>query len=1103
MVARSGDVSVDRPVAQSLHKLLRCLGLAALLAAPTCALATTYTVTNTNDSGAGSLRAAITSANGSTSSPHTINFNIAGTGVKTINLTSALPSVNRQTTIDGTTQPGYAGTPLIELNGASAGSTTYGLVIYGNNSAVKGLSINRFGVDGIWLQANNVTVTGNYLGVTPDGVTDRGNAFDGITVVGSNNTIGGTTSALRNVMSGNGECGLHLEGSGNVVLGNYFGTNAAGSAAIANDVDGICIYDSSGHTIGGTAAGSGNVLSGNAYDGLYISNASNLTIQGNIFGLDASGTNAIGNGYNGIAIEDSSNITIGGSAGGARNVVSGNTGTWSDGMWISSSSAVTIKGNYIGLDAAGTAARPNKGSGVNLDNSSDCAIGGTASGEGNVIAGNQGSGISIGGSGASGNVVLGNFIGTNAPGTSTIGNGGVGVYLSNSAVGSTIGTTASGGGNTIAGSGGAAVATSGSATRFHAIRGNSLWSNSGIGIDLGNDGVTPNTGAKSSASPNYHMHFPVITSATLTGTSLSVAGYVGSAAGQAPFADSIVDVYIDAGNTTRQGKTYLGTLTTGSGACTSNCFSGTLTVPATMTTSDKIVATATDTLNNTSEFGAAATVAAGTVSPGAFNMFETSTASAAVTGPIKTKVAGATSTLALVALDNTRTAYVAADLTSITIEILDAGDDSGTLDATTQCRSSWTVAGTLGAGFSMAAADGGRKNVSFTLTASRRNTRFRITSGSTVGCTTDNFAVRPASFTGLTATDGTDTTTGTTRTLANGSETAGVVHRAGRNFSVVARAVNSNGTTTASAYTGTAVLAVAACIAPSGCMAGTLTSSLMTTAGNVAGTASYSEAGVIGVHLADTTWAAVDAADSTEVERTISTAAAVTVGRFVADAYRLTVATTPAFAPPACGAGAQSFVYVGQSFSFGTTPQVLATPVNASGAVLANARPRFTVNEVASTLAASNANAAFAGSAAASGLSGTSAITVAFATGAMSFTRATTPVAAFTPSITHTVNVADTTETATAGNNTINGEAALAIGPIAFSNGATTFHYGRISLRPTFGDWRRDLVVPLEVQSYNGLGWVPLAAAANCLSAAATAFAYSEPTGALADSGAF
>jgi len=297
-------------------------------------------------------------------------------------------------------------------------------------------------------------------------------------------------------------------------------------------------------------------------------------------------------------------------------------------------------------------------------------------------------------------------------------------------------------------------------------------------------------------------------------------------------------------------------------------------------------------------------------------------------------------------------------------------------------------------------------------------------------------------------------------------------------------------------------LAVTTCSVPAGCSAGTLSASVASTSGSISGTATYTEAGVITATMTDSTFAAVDAADSTLAERTI-TSAAITVGRFVPDAYLLSTTTAPSFAAPTCssGSGVQSFVFVGQGFALGTAPVVLATPINFGGTVLANARPRFGTSAVTTTLAAGGAPVAMSGGVTASSVTESSTATINFTGSGFGFARGTTPVASFTPSIGMTVDVSDTTETGTAGNSAIDDSGALTISPIAFAGGAGTFYYGRIELYPTYGDYWRSMIVPLEVQAWNGLGWMPLTAAAACVGAGATTFAYSQPTGWLAGSG--
>ncbi len=208
-----------------------------------------------------------------------------------------------------------------------------------------------------------------------------GNAGDGINVDGAaDNTIGGTIPAARNIISGNTNAGVYLNGAdttGNVVAGNFIGTNAAGTAALGNTIDGILV-NAAGNTIGGTAAGAGNVVSGNTLRGIYIARGSGSTlIQGNFIGTNFAGTAAIANGQYGIDSHGTGD-TIGGTTAGAGNVISGNV---DDGIFLDVESGSTlIQGNFIGTDVAGSAALANGGDGVLIQAGATAdTIGGTAS----------------------------------------------------------------------------------------------------------------------------------------------------------------------------------------------------------------------------------------------------------------------------------------------------------------------------------------------------------------------------------------------------------------------------------------------------------------------------------------------------------------------------------------------------------------------------------------------------------------------------------------------------------------------------------------------------------------------------------------------------
>src|SRR6201988_4120531 len=213
-----------------------------------------FVVTNTNNHGAGSLRDAITNAN-ATLGTDTITFNIPGAGAKVITLLNALPEITERVVIDGTTQPGYAGTPLIELDGLALSSVSNGLVIRAGGSTVRGLAIVNFRSSGISLNTcDNNLIEGNYIGVGANGTTAKPNKRGIQLTTSSNNVIGGTTAAVRNLISGNrssdnesisGNLSTGIEiasGDANVIQGNFIGTNAAGTAELRNSGAAVTIF---------------------------------------------------------------------------------------------------------------------------------------------------------------------------------------------------------------------------------------------------------------------------------------------------------------------------------------------------------------------------------------------------------------------------------------------------------------------------------------------------------------------------------------------------------------------------------------------------------------------------------------------------------------------------------------------------------------------------------------------------------------------------------------------------------------------------------------------------------------------------------------------
>jgi uncharacterized repeat protein (TIGR01451 family) len=243
--------------------------------------AMTYTVTNTNDSGAGSLRQAILDANANPGAD-TINFNIPGTAPHTIILTTPLPAITESVTINGTSQPDFSGSPVVEINGINAGAVD-GLTINAGNSVVRGLVINRFNGNGIVVNGSNNFIEGNFIGTSAAGTFALSNTLDGVLINGgSNNTIGGTTVAARNLLSGNRN-GIQISGagSGNIIRGNFIGTNVTGTVAIGNSLNGILINGSSNNAVGAVGSASSNVIAFNGSAGVAVTSGTGNSILSN------------------------------------------------------------------------------------------------------------------------------------------------------------------------------------------------------------------------------------------------------------------------------------------------------------------------------------------------------------------------------------------------------------------------------------------------------------------------------------------------------------------------------------------------------------------------------------------------------------------------------------------------------------------------------------------------------------------------------------------------------------------------------------------------------------------------------------------------------
>jgi hypothetical protein len=446
------------------------------------------------------------------------------------------------------------------------------------------------------LMQGQVTIDASDAGVILDGsqlprgksspglaITSSGNRIRGLQIlyfagsgvailgIAQSNQIGGTGAGEGNVISGNWD-GVTLAGSGtmnNVVRGNYIGTDASGTVAVGNLVDGIWIGDGAQYNlIGGSTAAERNLVSGNRSNGVIIDGGVYNIVSGNYIGTDVTGTAALGNESIGIGLAGGAQYNlIGGDAPGETNVIGGNH---LEGVFVGDTRTMynTVSGNYIGTNASGTTALPNGSSGVHLaSRAQDNVIGGASAVEGNLISGNGGDGVTMAGNGVMNNVVSGNYIGTDAAGHAPLKNHRCGVAVSASAGPNTIGPS-----NLIAYNELSGVRVDGPNTLGNTITANTIYENGDLGIEMGeggNAGVSP----------------PLITS---VGTRLI--------SGTAP-PNSTVEVFGDA---FEEGKVFEGsTIASGEGTFTFQLPVGRFAGP-------NVVTTATDTEGNTSPFSSPA-----------------------------------------------------------------------------------------------------------------------------------------------------------------------------------------------------------------------------------------------------------------------------------------------------------------------------------------------------------------------------------------------------------------------------------------------------------------------------------------------------------------
>jgi hypothetical protein len=355
-----------------MNTLMRTLRILVLALLSACASsAAVFIVTNTADSGAGSLRSCITSAN-NLAGADDIQFNLPGSGVRTIFPDTPLPDITSPVTIDGYTQPGsHANTLdwdndaqlLVRLDGLQlTNGLPYALTLKASGCVVRGLIVVRF-PSGIRIDnASNVIIAGNWIGLDWDGVA-RGMTFEGISIYGSStfNVIGGSSPADRNVVSGNNQ-GITIfptSASNNSVINNFVGTDARGRLPRGNIFNGVFIQSANNiHVLR-------NVLcSSTSGSGLGILGGSGHVIQNNLIGLGAAAWTGLGNSGDGISVNGGSNLTIGGTN--AGNFIGLNRG---HGIFLLGGSGSSVTHNRIGTASGGFEPFGNTGSGVCLQGS--------------------------------------------------------------------------------------------------------------------------------------------------------------------------------------------------------------------------------------------------------------------------------------------------------------------------------------------------------------------------------------------------------------------------------------------------------------------------------------------------------------------------------------------------------------------------------------------------------------------------------------------------------------------------------------------------------------------------------------------------------------
>lgn len=555
---------------------------------------------------------------------------------------------------------------------------------------------------------------------------------------------------------------------------------------------------------------------------------------------------------------------------------------------------------------------------------------------------------------------------------------------------------------------------------------------------------------------------------------------------------------------------------------------GTLAVGAsrtlTLTASGNTVGTWTNTAtvssdnpdSNTANNSASAAVTVTSAAPGSLDAYEPTgyTDAQAIAGTAKIKthtasntglcVSGGPCTLTIAAFNSSRTAFASGFTGPVKVEVVNAAAGTCSTHASLATVASVAIDGSTGKGTVTLPAVGN----------SYANARIRISypatgSATVVSCSSDNFAIRPSTFAGIEVLDQdwqTAYTTGASRSLNNTVAADGTVHKAGQPFTLQATATNGSGTATVN-YNGSPTASLSACLlpaAPTTCVLGTLNPGSWTAPSPTTGvvtstTATYSEVGSFTMKLVDTTFANVDAADSSNAERHIESAE-FKVGRFVPDHFDFSSPNTPQFKTfndAACAN--RSFTYIGQAFGYVTAPQATVSAKNAAGATTANYRgPLWKLTDADLIQAYSYTLTPASTPGLDTGMIGTPMLSSndngtgtasSNSNDVLAFVRSpTTPLAPFTAAIALSMSVSDSSEASVAGNGTI-GTATAALfngggSGIAFDAG-NEFRYGRLRLSNAHGSELLNLPVPMGAQYWTGSVFA-LNSADNCTRIAAT-----------------